>query len=177
MKKLLCTAVWAAVIGAGAFLGGCASAPVTKRPLDLPFDQIYRGTYDTVWNATVRVLDIYSITVASRESGLLQTEYSDFRYNRDLFDHPDKDDRLEEVRYRLKIKLSKGMVSQTGEPAVRVQVTKELEEYKNFFTDWTRIPTDTLEEKVILYRVNQRMRIAEALKKKTTGTPATPVPN
>ncbi len=141
-----------------------------KRPLDYPFWKIYPGTYDTVWNATVRVLDIYSITVASRDSGLLQTEWSDFRYNRELFENPDKAEHLEEVRYRLKIKLSKGIVSQTGQPAVRVQVTKELEEYKNFFTDWQRIPTDEFEENVILYRIGHRIKIADALRRKSTGS-------
>ncbi|MBS1985603.1 MAG: hypothetical protein JST16_15680 [Bdellovibrionales bacterium] len=167
MKRLaLLTATALTLLGAG----GCASNSVSKRPLDLPFYQVYQGTYDSVWNATVRVLDIYSITVASRDAGLLQTEWSDFRYNRELYEVPDKIDHLEEVRYRLKIKLSKGIVSQTGQPAVRVQVTKELEEYKNFFTDWQRMPTDEMEEKVILYRIGHRIRITDALKRKTVGS-------
>ncbi len=156
-----------------ATLGACSSTPNKNRPLDLPFDRIYLGTYDSVWNSTVRVLDIYSITVASRDSGLLQTEWSDFRYNRELYENPDQQDHLEEVRYRLKIKLSKGVVSQSGQPAVRVQVTKELEEYKNFFTDWQRKSTDEFEEQVILYRIGHRLKIAEALKRKSTGSKET----
>lgn len=155
-----------------ATLSGCSSARQLARPLDYPFYQVYAGTYDTVWNATVRVLDIYSITVASRDSGLLQTEWLDLRYNRELFDAPDRDEALEEVRYRLKIKLSKGVVNQTGDPAVRVQVTKELEQYRNIFTDWQRMPTDEVEERVILYRIGQRLRIAETLKKKSKGAKA-----
>ena len=151
-------------------LSACSSVSTKNRPLDLPFDRIYLGTYDAVWNATVRVLDIYAITVASRDSGLLQTEWADYRYNRELFENPDQQEHLEEIHYRLKIKLSKGVVNQSGQPAVRVQVTKELEEYKNFFTDWQRKPTDEFEEQVILYRIGHRMKIAEALKRKSTGS-------
>jgi hypothetical protein len=73
------------------------------------------------------------------------------------------------VRYRLKIKLSKGIVSQTGEPAVRVQIVKELAEHRNFISDWQRVPTDEIEEQVMLYRIGQRLRVGEALKRKTTG--------
>lgn len=153
-------------------ISACSSIDKKKRPLDLPFEKVFLGTYDTVWNATVRVLDIYSITVASRDAGLLQTEWADYRYNRELYDHPDRAEHLEEVRYRLKIKLSKGIVNQTGKPAVRVQISKELEEYKNFFTDWRQVPTDEFEEKVILYRIGHRLKIAEVLRRKSTGSKA-----
>ncbi len=169
--KRLNQAVLASFLVAFAGLSGCASKPDSvKRPLDLPFYQVYSGTYDTVWQAVVRVLDIYSITVASREAGLLQTEWSDYRFNRELYEHPDHPDSLEQIRYRLKIKLSKGIVSQSGKPAVRVQIVKELEQYKNFVSDWERVPTDEFEERVILYRIGQRIRIADALKKKTTNS-------
>jgi len=160
--------LWGALLTLG--LGSCSTSKPYKRPLDLPFYRIYVGTFDTVWNATVRVLDIYSITIANRESGILQTEWSNYRHNRELYDYPDQDDRLEEVQYRLKIRLSKAFVTQTGEPAVRVQVTKELQEYKNIETDWVRMPTDMHEENVILYRIEKRLKIAETLKRKTVGS-------
>lgn len=148
--------------------GPTAGAP--PRPLDYPFFKVFPATYDQVWDATVRVLDIYNIARANREAGLLQTEPADFRYNPDLFEHPDVDPKLEEVRYRLKIKLSKAFISETQEPAVRVQVLKELSKYTNIFSDWERIPTDQLEEKVILYRIGKRLEISKALEKKSIGS-------
>ena len=153
-------------------LSACSSSRQVPRPLDLPFTEVYPGTFETVWNATVRVLDIYSITVASRETGLLQTEWSDFRFNQDLYKHPEKDEVLDEVKYRLKLKLSKGVIPQSGEPAVRVQVVKELKRYKNIFTDWQAVPTDEMEERVILYRIRQRLRVADAIRRKALGSKA-----
>lgn len=151
------------------FLGGCISAQPPKRPLDYPYSFIFEGTFNDVWRATVNVLDIYSITVANREAGLLQTDWMNYRSNPELYDHPDIKQHLEEVRYRLKIKLSKAVITETNMPAVRVQVTKELEEYKNFFSDWERVPTDGLEEQIILYRVKQRLRIIDVKKRKSKG--------
>lgn len=154
------------------FTSGCAtSVRGTSRPLDYPIYRIYLSTFDRVWDATVRVLDIYSITVANRESGLLQTEWSDQRFSNDLYDHPDKEQFLEEVKYRLKIKLSKAMVSETHQAAVRVQVVKEQLKYKNIYTDWERVATDLYEEQVLLYRIGQKLAIIEEQKRKSTSSP------
>jgi len=157
-------------------LSACVSTQPPKRPLDLPFAKIYEGTFDTVWESTLSVLDIYSITNSNRESGLLITDWMDARNNKALYENPDTPEHLEQVRFRLRIKLSKGLVAQTGAPAVRVQVVKELEDYKNFYLDWQRIPTDQYEEKVILYRISQRLKIAETLKRKSTGSQSTDAP-
>jgi hypothetical protein len=155
-------------------LGACVSSKPPPRPLDLPFSKVYQATFDTVWAATTQILDIYSVVRIDREAGLIETDWSEYRHNRSLYDRPNQPDYLENVKYRLKIRLSKGMVAQTGEPAVRVQVVKELAENKNFFLDWQRIPTDQYEEKVLLYRIGQRIKIAEALKRQSAGSTAPP---
>jgi hypothetical protein len=48
---------------------------------------------------------------------------------------------------------------------VRVQVVKRLEKYGNLVTDWTRIPTDEVEEQVLLYRIGQKLRIQKAIQR------------
>jgi hypothetical protein len=149
-------------------LASCVSSQQPPRPLDFPYARIYLGSFNDVWSATVRILDLYSITVANREAGLLQTEWVETRFNSELFKYPDNEPRLEEVSYRLKIKLSKAFISQTGQAAVRVQVLKELKEYKNFFSDWERVPTDGYEEKIILYRIGQRLAILNAQREAKT---------
>ena len=150
-------------------LGACSTTRSNaSRPLDYPIYRIYLSTFDRVWDATVRVLDIYSITVANREAGLLQTEWSDQRFSNDLYDHPDKEQFLEEVKYRLKLKLSKAIVSESKQPAVRVQIVKEQLKYKNIYTDWERVTTDLYEEQVLLYRIGKKLEIIEEQKRKST---------
>lgn len=151
-------------------LSACVSSAPPPRPLDLPFTQVFPGTYETVWRATTQVLDIYSVVKIDREAGLIETDWSDFRYNRGLYQHPDRKELLESVRYKIKIRLSKGLVAQTGEPAVRVQVLKELQEHRNFVLDWEGVPTDQVEERVLLYRIGQRIRVEEAARRKSFGT-------
>lgn len=166
MKKKLPT-FFLFLLGA---LGGCVSSAPPKRPLDLPFSQVYPASFDTVWSATAQTLDIYSILRIDRDSGLLETDFLDFRNNRGLYEHPEQPDILESIRYRLKIRLSKGIVAQSGQVATRVQVVKELSENRNFISDWERVPTDQIEEKVLLYRIGQRVKITEALRRKALGS-------
>jgi hypothetical protein len=136
-----------------------------ERPVDLPFSYIYEASFEDVWAAAVHVLDIYSIIEASRDSGLLKTSVTPYTHNQGLYDHPDQSDRLDEVRYSINVKLSKGLGAQSGNSAVRVQVTKVMERYRNLLTEWERIPTDTFEEKVILYRIRQRLRIIKEIRR------------
>lgn len=149
-------------------LFACASSAPPPRPIDLPFTRVYVATYDEVWQATVAVLDNYSIISASRESGELKTEFLQAWFNSMLYEDPDKATRLDEVRYKITIRLSKALVSQTGRSAVRVQVSKHLEKYGNLITDWQRIPTDYIEENVLLYRIGQRLRIMQSIQRAKT---------
>jgi hypothetical protein len=146
------------------------SAQTPPRPLELPFSQIFEATFDTVWEATLSVMDIYSIFSTNREAGTIVTDWTEDRTNRGLYDHPDTAPYLEQVRSKIRIKLSKGLITQTGKPATRVQVVKELQLYKNFVLDWERISSDQFEEKVLLYRIGQRLKISEALKRKARGS-------
>jgi hypothetical protein len=142
----------------------CVAKP-PPRPIDLPFSRIFVATYDEVWNATVAVLDNYSIISASRESGELKTEFTRAWFNSAVYEDPEKVDLLDEVRYKIEIRLSKGLVSQSGRSAVRVQVVKRLEKYGNLVTDWQRIPTDHVEEQVLLYRIGQKLRIQKSVQR------------
>jgi hypothetical protein len=138
---------------------------VLTRPIDRPYSYIFEASFEDVWTAAVAVLDIYSVVEASRDSGLLKTSVTPYTHNQGLYDHPDQTDRLDEVRYSIQVKLSKGLVAQSGESAVRVQITKLMERYQNLMTEWERIPTDSLEERVILYRIRQKLRIIKEIRR------------
>lgn len=160
---------WGCFFGLLIVLTSCVSSRKAPRPLDLPFSFIFEGRFDDVWKSTVAVLESYTITVANREAGLLQTDWENQRYNPDLYENPDVPNLLEEVRSRLKIKLSKAIMNDSGAPAVRIQINKEFEVFKNFFSDWERQGTDGYEEQVLLYRINQNLKIINAKKKKSLG--------
>lgn len=146
-------------------LEACVSAKPPPRPMDYPYSAIFLASYDDVWSAAVSVVESYTIVEASRESGVLKTDWANAFYNPALYKDPEKADRLEQVRFRVTMKLSKAVSSNTGETAVRVQVNKQLELYGNLVTGYQQVPTDGFEEQVILYRIQQRLRIKQAIQR------------
>jgi hypothetical protein len=161
-KWLLC--------GAFLFLASCVSSSPPQRPLDLPYSYIFEGGFDDAWRAATAVLESYSIISANKDAGELQTDWETQRFNPTLYDNPEIQPQLEEVRSRLKLKLSKARTNDTGKRAVRVQINKELEIFTNFYSDWERSPTDGLEEQVVLYRIYQNLKIINMKKKKSLGS-------
>jgi len=165
-------------------LGACVSSQPPPRPLDLPFKKYFDKDFDTVWAATVEVLDYYQIVRIDRDAGLVETDWTEARYNRALYDlPPDHKEFMESVKYRLKVKVSKFRNKNTGTPVANVQIVKELMEGRNFIFDYERVPTDTVEEQILLYRIGRRVEIMTRLKRKALGAaakqksaPATPTP-
>lgn len=155
----------------GAFfvLASCVSSLPPQRPLDLPYTYIFEGSFDDVWRASTVVLENYTITSANKDAGILQTDWENQRFNTDLYENPEIQPQLEEVRSRLKLKLSKARTNDTGKRAVRIQINKEFEIFKNFYSDWERSPTDGYEEQVVLYRIHQNLKIINMKKKKSLG--------
>jgi hypothetical protein len=151
-------------------LGGCVSSAPPPRPLDLPFKKYFDRDFDTVWAASVEVLDYYQIVRIDRDAGIIETDWTEARFNRALYDPPpDYKELLEPVKYRLKVKVSKLRNKQTGLPSANVQIVKELMEGRTFIFDYERIPTDSIEEQVLLYRIGQRVEILMRLKRKSLG--------
>lgn len=151
-------------------LWSCVSSAPPPRPLDYPFKKYFDRDFDTVWAATVEVLDYYQIVRIDRDAGLVETDWAEARYNKALYDlPPDNKEIMEAVKYRLKVKVSKFRNKTTGAPVANVQIVKELMEGRNFIFEYQRVPTDTIEEQVLLYRIGRRVDVMMRLKRKSLG--------
>ncbi|MBC7370005.1 MAG: hypothetical protein H7326_00465, partial [Bdellovibrionaceae bacterium] len=67
------------------------------------------------------------------------------------------------IRYKLVFNFAKGRTE--GRESTRVTVEKKIERLRDFFSEPDLIPSDGLEEKVIFYRIEREIVIADALKK------------
>ncbi len=85
---------------------------------------------------------------------------------------PHKELRPDGLSYKLNIKVVKGRAG--SRPANQVAVLKESAKKKDFFSDAEAIPSDGLEEKSILYRIERELQIQRALQKSLKRQNATP---
>jgi hypothetical protein len=146
-----------------AFLvGGCAS----QQPADEAFrTRLYEGTYDDVWLAALKSLNDYPLRVSNKDSGRIITETVNGPYNELVLTYPGPLEQPERFRYSLKLSFARLVSERTNKPLVRVRIIKELERFQDFYTGWLSYPADGIEEKILLYRIEQVLGMEKALTK------------
>jgi uncharacterized membrane protein YgcG len=143
-------------------LGGCASTSDHSEPF---YTRLYIGKYDDVWLATLKALNDYPLKLSNKDSGKIQSEVVNGPYNDLLFQYPEPIELPERFRYSLKLAFAK-LVTEDDQPLTRVRIIKDLERFQDFYTGWLPYPSDGLEEKILLYRIEHILRMQEALSRR-----------
>jgi hypothetical protein len=146
-------------------LVGCSSTPVNE-----PYrTRLFVGSYDEVWTATLKALNDYPLKISNKDSGRIQSEVVNGPYNDLLFAYPEPIELPERFRYTLKLNFAK-LIADDNEPVTRVRVVKELERFADFYTGWVSFPSDGMEEKILLYRIEHVLRMEKSLSRKAGGS-------
>lgn len=122
--------------------------------------KVFFANYDAVWRAAHNVLK-YPIAQENQDTGIIETEYIKG------FDGwlPPGEQRSPSsgIRYRMTLTFARGKTE--GRESTRVTIDKRMEILRDFFSEPEPLESDGLEEKIIFYRIERELVIAEALKK------------
>lgn len=145
-----------------AALTGCSQT--NKRPDDarpVPVEEVFYAEPDAVDRAISQVMVKYPQKIANLEAGVLETDYikGDARFK------PAHKEMNFGSGYRYRILIHTVRGKNSGRPAVKVQVVKQIEMHRDFFAQPELMQTDQLEEKVILYRIDRELKIDRALQR------------
>lgn len=143
-------------------LGGCASQTASDEAFRT---RIYEGSYDDVWLAALKTLNDYPLRVSNKDSGRIITETVNGPYNELVLTYPGPLEQPERFRYSLKFSFAKLVSEKKNKPLVRVRVIKDLEQFQDFYTGWLGYPSDGIEERVLLYRIEQVLNMERTLTK------------
>ncbi len=144
-------------------LNFCASKDINK-PF---FSRIYDSDYENVWNCTLKALSDYPIKLALKDSGRIESELVNGPYNELFFTYPDKLEAPERFRFSLTFAFAK-LVSDNNRPLTRIRLQKKLERFEDFYTGWINFPSDGIEEKTLLYRIEHILQMEKHLSKQTS---------
>lgn len=148
-KRLTYTVLKAGFLGVIFSMVSCTHTPTSE-----PFrNRIYASNYDKVWDMAVKALADYPIKVSNKDTGKIQTEVINSPYNELFFTFPERVDLPERFRYSLKLSIANINENSDEEGLTRIRITKELERFHDFYTGWVAYPSDGIEEKLFLYRV------------------------
>lgn len=145
------------------FVVACAS-----KPPEVAFStRLYKGNYDDVWLAALKALNDYPLRVSNKDAGRILTETVNGPYNDLLFSSPTPIEQPERFRYTLKLSFARLVSDKTNQRLVRVRIIKELEQFQDFYTGWLAYPSDGVEEKMLLYRIEQILQMEKSLEKQS----------
>lgn len=122
--------------------------------------KVFFAPHDAVWKAAHTSIK-YTIAVENQDTGYLETEYIK---GVDGFLPPETPKSPSAgIRYKLIMNFAKGKTE--GKESTRVTIEKKIERLRDFFSEADALASDGLEEKVLFYRIERELVIAEALKK------------
>lgn len=150
------------------FATGCALFRENKGPPPTFASQerAFFAPYDSVWRATQLALQYYPIRVNNMDTGTLETDT--IRGYKAWTPPHNPNQASGGYSYYLSIRLIKGNVN--GSDATKVNIMKHATLSADFFTDPQKLPSDTLEEKVLLYRIGRELQIDKLLEKAQKNT-------
>lgn len=122
--------------------------------------KVFFASYDAVWRAAHNVIK-YPIAQENQDNGVIETEYIK---GLDGWLAPgEQRSPSSGIRYKLTLTFSKGKAD--GRESTRVTVIKNMEILRDFFSEPESMESDGLEEKLIFYRIERELVIADALKR------------
>lgn len=143
---------------------GCQTATdrlAQKLKLNVPVVQVFFAKYEEVEAALKLAMLKYPQRVDNTEAGIFETDYVK---GEGRFKPPHQPVEYSSgYRYRVLIRLVRGK-SETRS-AVKVVVLKQIEMVHDFFSEANSLPSDGLEEQVILYRIGRELQINKALQR------------
>jgi hypothetical protein len=144
---------------------GCTTATqrLKERQSIAPYSRVYYANYEEVEVALKQSMIRYPQKVDNTEAGIFETDFikGDARFRSPFLTEKHSPG----YRYRLLVRLVRGRSEER--PAIKVQITKRGEIARDFFSEPEVVPSDGLEEQVILYRIGRELQLARALGRAT----------
>ena len=139
-------------------VSGCATVKLKSETIT-PVSKVFHADYQKTWSAVMLALEDYPIEVENNEKGFLKSEPIQ---EETIWKLPFIDEsKLKSAKYTLYIKLLKGKIG--SRPVVKVRVLKKIKVQKGFIDEPIRVPSNSLEEKAILYRIMREINIEKAI--------------
>jgi hypothetical protein len=157
----------AASLLAACLVSGCGTTATGKLERRLkvgePVSRVYFAKYEEVEAALKLSMIKYPPRVDNTEAGVFETDYvrGDARFR-----PPHSNEAYSSgYRYRLIVRMVRGRADE--KPSVKVQILKQIEIVRDFFASPDPMPSDGLEENVILYRVGRELNVNRAIQRST----------
>jgi hypothetical protein len=142
----------------------CASYEKFKlitEELEIP-SKVYTSDYNQTWQAVIQVMKRFDISYQNQESGKIKTRWMDNTLQVNFTDSFGSSDAIKAAEFKLLINVAEGY--SYGRKVTKVTVFKRQRVENDFLQGWKEQPTDIIQEKTLLYRIDRLISIDKKLK-------------
>ncbi|MBE8163253.1 MAG: hypothetical protein HAW63_04625 [Bdellovibrionaceae bacterium] len=140
----------------GFFIFSCTLAP--QKPPSVTaqkkIKKIFAEDYAILWKVTQQSIQKYPVSTSNYEKGFVFTPW--IRLNSIWKDPSIKN---QKPLYKIRIYLKKNLKNKT----TTISIEKQIKNKKNFFSEEVNLSSNFIEEKIILYRIIQELKIYKQL--------------
>lgn len=125
--------------------------------------KVFVSSFTQTWQAVLQVMKTYDLAVQNQEAGVIKTRWIDNTLALNFADAFGSSEMVKAARFKLIVNVVKGFKG--GREVAKVSVFKRQLVEKDFLQGWKVLPTDSIQEKTILYRIERELVIDRKLKK------------
>jgi len=124
--------------------------------------QVYKADRNQTWSAVLKVMSKFDTSVVSAESGYIKTNWMDNTLELNFSDSFGSSDKIKAAKYKLVVNVVKGY--RMSREVTKVSIYKRQMVEEDFLQGWKEVPTDSILEQTLLYRIDREIAIDNKLK-------------
>lgn len=133
---------------------GCASYEKFRQiteELEIP-SEIFKADFNQAWQAVIQVMKRYDIAYQNQESGKIKTRWMDNTLQVNFADAFGSSEAVKAAEFKLVVNVAEGY--SYGQKVTKVTIFRRQRIEHDFLQGWREVPTDGIQEKTLLYRIN-----------------------
>ncbi|MDA9793367.1 hypothetical protein N9B72_02160 [Bacteriovoracaceae bacterium] len=142
----------------------CADYARFKRvteDIEIP-SKVYKADRNQTWAAVLKVITKFDNAIVNAESGYIKTNWMDNTLELNFADSFGGSDKVKAAKFKLIINVVKGY--RMSREVTKVTIYKRQLIENDFLQGWKELPTDSILESTLLYRVDREITIDNKLK-------------
>ncbi|MCT4640916.1 MAG: hypothetical protein N4A33_01375 [Bacteriovoracaceae bacterium] len=146
-------------------ISSCTSYEHFKRiteEFDVPA-KVYKADFTQTWQAVIQVMKKFDISYQNQEAGKIKTRWMDNTLQVNFTDSFGSKDAVKAAEMMMVINVAQGF--SYGRKVTKVTIFKRQRIEHDFLQGWKETPTDGIQEKTLLYRIQRIIQNDNELRK------------
>lgn len=129
--------------------------------LEIP-SRMFKADYNQTWQAVIQVMKRYDIAYQNQEAGKIKTRWMDNTLQVNFTDAFGSADAVKAAEFKLVVNVAEGY--SYGRKVTKVTIYKRQRIENDFLQGWKAQPSDGIQEKTLLYRIEKLIENDNKLK-------------